>query len=359
MKAFGTTVFIIFFVAAVIGGIYMLIYRRNLNKALRENNGRHINMPEVRSVIIFILVVVLFFTIFRTKYLVEKLQEDMDAQIFWIKRDIIDELEDDIEHLEYQLNEFKNANKLVGYHVLCIDECDLEKGTATYRIEVALNKFSEDTSVSVNICDKNISLSRDLQGKYVGTVEFGLFDYVQESMSILVTQGGITTTEDVGVETVGEPWRSFLPTITAKAPCIWEYSDKKVTLDEKLEIYLESGAMGKFVDAYLEIYLAGDGTKKVDIGFREEQTAYSVSLNEHLPEIYPASILYVYVVGVDELGYTHKALVNSWEESTWYSHEVYKEMMETGENIYDKDGKLLTSGYETPGMSVQKEETCE
>ena len=44
--------------------IYMAVYKRNINKALQENNGKHVSLPDAPSVIAIILIVVLFFNIF-------------------------------------------------------------------------------------------------------------------------------------------------------------------------------------------------------------------------------------------------------------------------------------------------------
>lgn len=137
-------------------------------------------------------------------------------------------------------------------------------------------------------------------------------------------------------------WIKYLPTIAVKVPFKWEYSKNRIKLNEKLEMYFEDGTAGKFVDAHLEVCLAGNDTEKVDIDFTDGKTAYSVFLEEYLPEVHPLSKLDVYVVAVDSLGYTHKALVSSWREEVWITYDVYKEM-EMKEMIYDKDGNLLTS----------------
>lgn len=337
------SVYLIFLVVAILGGIYMIIYQRRLNNALKKNNGKHTDMPDARSVIIVILAIVLFFGVYRTKYLVEELENNMNSTIYWSKNYIIEELEQEISRLEYQIQELKNASKLVSYYNFDIVNSDIEKGVVTYKLEVILKSISDDTKVSVSIDDLSIELTRDSQGKFTGNVDVNMYEYAQVDVNVFVTQGGITTCETLGLVSLGEAWKQYLPTIAAKAPYEWEYSKKKIKLNEKLEMYFEDGTAGKFVDAYLEICLAGYDTEKVDIDFIDGQTAYSVSLEEYLPEVHPLSKLDVYVVGVDSLGYTHKALVSSWREEVWIPYDVYEEI-EMGEKIYDKDGNLLTSG---------------
>lgn len=341
--SFALPIYLVFLVAAIIGGIYMLMYRRRINKALRENNGRHINMPDARSVIIVILFAVLLFGVYRTKYLVEQSEENLDSLIYWSNDLVRQELEQEIQYLQGQIQELVNASKMVNYYDFSLENCDIENGVATYKLEIILKAISDDTKVSVNIDDKSIELTRDSQGKFTGNVDVNMYKCLNVEAYVFITQGGITTTESLGLVALGEAWKQYLPTIAAKAPYGWEYSNKKIKLNEKLEIYFEAGTEAKFVDAHLEICLAGYDTERVDIDFIESQTAYSVSLEEHLPEVYPLSKLDVYVVGVDSLGNTHKALVGTWREEMWIPCDVYEEM-EMEEKIYDKDGNLLTSG---------------
>lgn len=340
MKAI--SVYLIFLIAAIIGGVYMIIYRQRINNALKENNGRHTGMPDARSVIIVILAVILFYGVFKTKYLIGQIEDNVDANIYWAKHDIINELENQISRLEYEIEELKNANNLVKTYDFIIEDYDIEKGVATYKLEVILKSISADTKVSVSIDDMSIELINNSQGKFIGNIEVDLFEYFQADMNVFITQGDITTVESFSLVSLGEAWKQYLPTIAAKVPFEWEYSKNRIKLNEKLEMYFEDGTAGKFVDAYLEISLAGDDTEKVDIDFIDGKTAYSVSLEDYLPEVYPLSKLDVYVVGVDSLGYTHKALVSSWREEVWITYDVYKEM-EMKEMIYDKDGNLLTS----------------
>lgn len=338
------SVYLIFLIAAIVGGIYMIMYRRKINKALNENNGRHVNMPDGRSVIIVILAVVLFFGVYRTKYLVEQLEDNMNSTMIWMKYDIIEEFEQEISQLESQINELKNLNKLVSEYNFNIEKFNIKKGVVTYKLEVILKSVSDDTKVSVSIDESNIELTRDSSGKFVGNIDVNMFKFVQVEPNIFITQGGITTSESFGLVSLGEAWKEYFPTIIAKTPYEWKYSNKKIDLDGKLEVYLEEGTEGKFVDAYLEIDLAGYDTKKVDIGFKDGQIGYSVPLEEYLPEVHPLSILDVYVVAVDSLGYTHKALVSTWREEVWIPYDVYKEV-EMAEQIFDKEGNLLTSGF--------------
>ena len=343
VKAFVIPVYLIFLLASIACGIYMIMYRRRINKALRENNGRHIDMPDVRTVIIVILTVVLLFGVYRTKYLVQQSEDNLNSMIYWSNDLLRQELEEEIEYLQGQIQELVNANKLISYFNFELENCNIENGTATYKFELILKSMSDDTKVSMSIDDKNIELTRDAQGKFVGDVDVDMYKCLNVEAYVFITQEGITTSESFGNVYLGEAWKAYLPTLTVKAPYEWSYSKKKITLNQKLEVYFESGISGEFVEGYLEICLAGDDVKRVDIDLVEGQPGYSISLDKHLPEIYPASILKVYVVGVDSLGYTHKALVNMWKDESWNAYDVFKDI-ENSEELFDKDGNSLSLG---------------
>ena len=342
-SSFAIPIYLVFLVATIIGGIYVLMYRRRINKALRENNGRHINMPDARSVIIVLLFAVLLFGVYRTKYLVAQSEENLNDMIYFSNDLVRKELEQEIQYLQGQIQELVNASKMVNNYEFSLENCNIEKGVATYKLEIILKAISDDTKVSVTIDDQNVELTRDAQGKFTGNVDLNMYKCLNMEAYVFVTQEGITTSESLGNVELGEAWKAYLPTLTVKAPYDWSYSKNKLTLNQNLEVYFEKGTAGEFVDGYLELCLAGDDVRRVDIDFIEGQIGYSISLNKHLPELYPLSILKIYVVGVDSLGYTHKALVNTWKDGMWDAYDVFKEIEES-EELYDKDGNLLTSG---------------
>ena len=150
--------YIAFLVAAIIGGIYMLIYRRNLNKALKQNNGRHVSLPDVRSIAIFLLVALLFFGIFSTKSTIIKMQEEMNDEFMFL-HDRINHLESNSYSIERKLNELLEANRVVDTVNYSVESYDLDNKKVTYSIEVTLKENNANTNVFLTVKDKVIDCS--------------------------------------------------------------------------------------------------------------------------------------------------------------------------------------------------------
>ena len=344
MTTMGITAFIIFLLAAVIGGIYMLIYRRNINKALRENNGKHVNMPDVRNVIIFILVVVLFYGVYYTKNKMDEMYDNMEGQYQMIKDDLR-VIQNNISSMANSLNELENANKQVESVEYYIVSCDEKEQTATYCFDVVLKKYTETTEVGVLVSDHYVELEGNEEGRYFGEFTVDMFKELEGSIEINIMNDDVNTIEKVKDAYFYHSWVDCLPSIWVDPVFGYEYDgDKlKLTLDEKLYITMNQDMSYYFTDVYIELDVKGEGVQKVDIGFTEDDTNYYVDLNKHFPELYPLSDMSVYVIGVDSAGFTHKVLANAWRDKSWHS---YQDMG----NIFDKEGNQLTDN--DPMMEV-------
>lgn len=327
-------VYLIFLAAAIVGGVYMFMYRRKINKALQENNGRHVNMPDGRSVLVVILVCVLFFGVFHTKALVEQLQNNMDVMYMNLSNDI-DDLQNDIDDLQDTIVALKQASELIESVNYTVESFDVDAKTVRYEFELVLKTYSDSTKVSMNIGEYAFDLELEAGGKFYGILEMNMFENLSGETYVMVEEGGVTTTEKMDYFSIDASWKEFIPHIFTKAASLIEYENNTLKITPDLMIFFENTENGTFKDAHIEIDLRGDEITTVDIGFVEGKNEYSVDLDKHLPKIYPADQMYVFVVATDSLGFTHKALVNAWYDGGLHMYEDY-------ELLYDKDGNKLT-----------------
>ena len=337
-SSFALPLYLIFLAATIIGGIYMLIYRRNINKALRENNGRHVSLPDVKSVIVVILVVVLFYGVFSTKSLIKDMS--LKNEYMYNEMDFkLDCLASDVENLELYLREIENSQKTVSSFEYNIDSYDLEKKTVTYVLEVELRTYSDQTQVTVNVDHGDIELEKTENGKYVGKVKVGMFENREGIATVFVTEGEKTISETLDYVVFSQGWKEWFPNLQLTTISNYEYDGEKhkLTIDPYVIMEVYPAMAGTFTDIYFEIDLKGEDVKKVEFISSADllQNTYNVDIDEYFPEIYPTSKMDVYMVGVDSLGYTHKHLVVKWEDG-----DVH--MYDTLVDIYDKDGNKLT-----------------
>lgn len=344
MQTIYITTFFIFFIAIIIGGIYMLIYDRKINKALRENNGKHISMPDVRSVIIFILVVVLFYGVYSTKNKTEFIYDEMIGEFRSLEYDM-NALRNNMSAISQELYELKNANKNVQSFSYDVASCDAENVKVTYNLEIILKQYSQSTKVSLNINDKVVELNGDLSGKYTGQFTVSMFEAIYGPITVSIDNDGMVTNEEVDNIFPNNGWKEYIPTLYAMPVFGYEYDYDKntITLDNNLELGVINVGESHFTDLYLEIAVKGEEVKKVEVGYDPNKNDYSIDLDNYLPKLYPASQMIIHLVGEDSLGYTHKLLVHVWMDERWVSFEDI-------EDIYDKDGNPLT--YNEPILEV-------
>lgn len=350
MRVIFLTFSVIFIIAMLIGCIYMILYRISLNKALKENNGRHVKLPDVRSVIIFILVCMLFYGVYSTKSLITEMYENMDVLYEDVNRDLKN-IVHDMESMKNDIREIRDASKLVANWDYRIVNSDDANKVFTYEFEVVLKTYSEDTKVSLGLNDMSIELTKNAAGKFIGVSEIGMFDSAEGELFAFINEDGKITSEKLEYVYISGGWKDYLPYMVSKVPenATYNSKSKKIELDQTLNIGLESGVDCQFTEVYMMIDVNGEETKKIDIGFEKGKSEYYISLEDELPKVEKTDSMYIYMVGIDSLGYTHKLLVNSWEDTKWSFYYDY-------EYIYDKDGNQLVNDMRGMKGSV---DTCE
>ena len=331
-------IYLIFLLATIAGGIYMLIYRRNINKALKENNGRHVSLPDVRSVIIFILVVVLFYGVFSTKSLLKSVNEEMEFMHAELKYEN-QCLEQDIEALRDKLFEIEDSKKLVDGFWYYVDSYDIENRTITYTIEVQLKTYTDQTEVSVKVSDQVIELTKAANGNYVGKTTVNMFNNYNGIAEVSITEGETIIIEESDYMALSLGVRDILPQLEITTISNYEYDedDKRLTIDPYIIMKVWPKVGGTFTDIYFEIDMKGQDVKKVEYISNANllENTYEVDIDNYFPEVYPGSKMDVYIVGVDSLGFTHKYLIVSWNEGDLSHYDSHVD-------IYDKEGNKLT-----------------
>ena len=142
------------FVAVIAFIIYMALYKRNINKALQENNGKHVSLPDAPSVIAIILIVVLFFNIFSLNSQLGELQHNMNTFRVNLEHDMSN-LEDTISELN---NLIENSNSLISSYDYETINFNSDKLTVDLKFMLTLKNFTDKTTVSVSIGDNTVKL---------------------------------------------------------------------------------------------------------------------------------------------------------------------------------------------------------
>ncbi|MBE5927125.1 MAG: hypothetical protein E7270_09215 [Lachnospiraceae bacterium] len=317
--------------AVVLFVIYLIVYRININKALKENNGKHIALPDVQSIVAIILILILFFNIFSLKSQLTELQNNMDTFRSNTSQKISN-LQDTVNDL-YNLT--KKENSLISNYEFETLNFNTEKMTVDIKFMITLKNFNDKTTVSVSIGDKTIKLNNSSTGIFSGTINISIFDNITDA-TVFISDGTTTQSEilsDVNLEYI---WMKHIPSIDADFYSDLTYKNDKVYFNDNiLYIFLNNPDKHRFTDLYVEIFVDNKSLKKIDIDYSNLKEDYEVKFKDPVEVPNSDSIIDIYVMGTDSAGITHKYIVFSGNE---YSSVVY----DSSEVLYDSDGSRLT-----------------
>ena len=316
--------------AVVIFVIYLIVYNININKALKENNGKHISLPDVQSIVAIILIVILFFNIFSLKSQLTELQNNMDTFRNNTERRISD-LQDTVSDL---YNVIEKENSLISSYEYGTINFDTEKMTVDVKFSLTLKNFNDKTTVSVSIGDKTANLDKTSAGNYAGTLNMSIFNNVSEATAF-ISDGATTQSEVLSDVYLDYMWMKHLPSIDADYYGDITFKDGKVSLSDALNIFLSNPDKHRFTDLYVEIFVDNKSVKKVDIDYSNLQEEYNIKLEDSIEVTSSESMIDIYVIGTDSAGITHKCIAFS---GNYYSSVAY----DSAEVLYDSNGNRLT-----------------
>ncbi len=331
--------FLLIIIGLIVGVflIYFMLYKKNVNKALQENNGKHIALPDVNSMASRILIIILFIVLFSTKSQIGSLESNMDTLYSGLYNRIIS-LEATVNEMRDTLEQLKQSGNLVSNYDYSFENFNVDDMTADLKLEVALKSFNKNTSVAISLDDNVVELKKAPSGKFKGSLTISIFDIV-ENVTALISDG--ETTESVALSDIymDSIWMEFLPSINSKFMGDPTYKDKKLYCKDDMYIYLSNTDTLYFTDVYIEIFADNKYVKTIDIDYSKEQTEYEFTIDEVIDVSDYNSMLDVYIIGKDNAGLTHKYISYSGNESSSVAYGM-------SEEIYDSKGNKLISYYE-------------
>lgn len=314
--------------------VYSILYKRRINRALNESNTKHTSLPDMRTALSATIIVILLLNVFSLNTQIDNLNDEIIELTKKIDRNL-SLLNQNVNDTRDNLNELINNNKLISAYDFKIKDTNPEDTTAEIDFEVILKTFSEDTEVSIAINNDVAKLTKSSTGKYTGTLNMNMFEEIT-NVSALISEAGTTTTEniyDIDLECL---WPHILPSMDVKCDPDFIYEENNIHLE-----FVDGGYIymyttdNYFTDAYVEVLIDSVSVKKIPINPSKDISDYTVSLNESF-KTDSDSTVEIYVVATDNLGYTHKTLTFSCNESSVTA-------ILDNEVIYDNTGKKIGS----------------
>ncbi len=192
-------VIILMILAAIIIIVSFLAYNKRLNRiASGEIRDTHSNIPEPGTTagITYktVLICLTIFTLLSVSTLtgivrsmnntinnMKSSQHDMNMNILELQRQI------------------EQSNSLLSDISWEITGQDAEKKTVDLKFTISLKQFSENTTVTLGLKDKEFPLTKTTLGNYVGQITTSLFeDY--EQLKVCITENGVTRVESANFD---------------------------------------------------------------------------------------------------------------------------------------------------------------
>ena len=323
---------------ATIFVIYSLLYKRRINRSLNENNPKHSALPDMRTALSATIIVILLVNIFSLNAQIDNLNDEivdlnnkMDRNMYLLNQNVND--------ANSKLDEFINDNKLISSFNFNVKDTNPDDIMAEIDFELSLKTFSENTEVSIVINNNVAKLTKNTAGKYTGNFSMNMFEEIN-NVSALITEDNTTTRENIYNIDLECLWKYVLPSMDVICNPDYEYEKDTIHLQfvDGGYIYMNT-TDNYFTDAYVEILIDNVSVKKISINPSKNISDYTVNLDESF-KTEPDSTVEIYVIATDNLGYTHKTLTFSCDESSQTALFDYEEIFDNtgkkvgGRNIY-------------------------
>ncbi len=326
--------FILPTIVGIIFCIYFVLYKITINKALNEENGRHIRMPSIGSMGSSLLTICLIIFLIANYVKLSNLQDD----IYNLEQNCLNKislLQTNITTLE---DEIEDANSLIQSFESSIKDFDLDKHTLELSFEVIPKNHNDDTKISLTLNSYIVDLEKNTSNKFTGSLTVDMFGNEYLETIITISDGNIKKTEQLSAIDTTCIWQKFLPSFNAifSNGEHFEYADNNFHLDGSIDISTYNNEDSNFVNGKVVIEVNGRLVDTIDMSIDNNIFSKTIELDKKI-SMGKTDLLEVYVVADDSLGYTHKYYVFGWSDGAtnaiWNGEQ---------EKIYDKDGTLLT-----------------
>ncbi len=333
---------------------------------------------KILNTVVFVLIVVAiaaFVQIESLKSDIRLLQHDKDNNIHMLEQKISNIHRDVDEQMKKQASLFSDVAHSLG-------GLDSDSRTVKVNVSIVPKTIVEGMQIAVSLGENTVQMERRENGSFAAALSVGMFEEYDSFPLVTIRSGKETKTEYLEGVAVSYLWQNFLPTVETAE--LW---NDDITFREESDSEKNSLAVNGYMDMYFrkadlspeivfeKIYAVAETengeaartliaeTEKVKYGAkgaveglkenvaeRTELGDGEVSLSVSFREIYEvgeSKYLRVYIVAEDSLGYVHKTCAFEWNRPDADGNAYERTTPEwagahnRGEQIFDKDGKLL------------------
>ena len=265
-------------------------------------------------------------------------------------------LNSEINQLNSNINSiYSNVDEQLKKEASLISGIDYSVGTpnadmktAPVTITVVPKTVTDDIKLSVELDGTTAHLERK-GNEFSGTIDVGLFEAYGQYPLLTIESSKDTKTEYLEDMNIGNLFEDYLPRLTPRISSSSQVGSTSLHIDGNLDLNIVSAykdPSANFTSITLVEKLNGEEIGREDITDKvlEAEVYYKAKYVKTLEiENYNEYDFRVYVIAVDNLGYTHEVLAGCWMDDRM---DAMIENVLDNEIIYDKDGNMLWQKYD-------------
>ena len=321
-------------IISIIFTIYFIIYKIRINKAIKNDNTRHIPMPSVGSIgsTLVIMCLIIFMIVNYVK--LSNIQDNINS----LEQNFINKTSHLQGYIEMLEDEIESSNSIINSFEYEIEAFDLDNHTMDISFAVIPKNYSDNTTLTLTLDDNVITLTKSSANTFIGSLNIDFFSNKCFEPILVISDNNNSKSEILSDIDMSLIWQKFLPSFNAffanGEDCY--YNDNEYHLNGTIDIVTFNQPESYFVHAKLAIELNGTLLDTQSLSIDNGALQNPVELDKTI-SMKETDNLEVYIIADDSSGYTHKYYIYGWTDNS-----VQLIQKDEQEKIYDSNGTLLT-----------------
>ncbi len=334
-------------IAALVLCLYFLFYKRNVNKALSEEDHRPMPSPGNMAGSVWLILLVILMLAFMVKLNAVKTElSNMNQQYSQQISNLQTQIESIYDNVDKHL---KKESSLVTKYEIAYGPFHEEDKTADILFTVVPKTITDDMELSILYGNDTIALKRTASSAFQGTLRAGIFNDYTHNAVLTIKNSTEQKNEELEDTEIGFLWSSYLPSLNGYLDN-YRFSSSKENGHLKGDIVLDllqnNETSYRFVEnsIFIVTEIGGKIVDQENIPFssfsqRGDPFYRNVKINyDKTFPMGPNDVWDIYITAEDTAGYLHKSRLYRQESDSGASIQI-----EGSEQIYDQAGKLLYS----------------
>ena len=298
-----------------------------------------------KTVVVIILAVLLIFCLAKINELENQIS-NLDNIIASYNQQVSN-MQNNINSIYTNVDEMlKKEASLLSSVDYTLGELNTEEHTIPVTVKLTPKHLTDDTKITMNVEGQTVSFERN-GNEFSASFSVNMFITLDDYPMLSIVAGGTTKTEQLENVVLSNLYSNYLPIVYAHISPFDKYKDGKLTIDSHLSYDVKPSSQdSKITVTKAELVTEKNGKEidRTDISDMIGKDSQVGSFNKTCDVKY-GDTLSIYAITEDSLGYIHKSLAYHWHQIDENTSEAVT-VSDGSEQIYDKNGKLLTKENE-------------